>query len=619
MYPSNSGFRRFHFKQNKGLPAPGAMPPRYSGGGVANGQYQMYNNTSGDGGGNGTWIDGKWYSSGNTPNSGQGPTGSQTNSDPDIEPTPIPSNGPDSPSTSAGGGGPSNYPGGLQLQNDLGYNPSYPYGSMGSGVPTQTGAGMLGGGLGAGLGTLIFPFGGGALGGKLGAMGGRMFARWLQSQQSKQPGSGSGEPMPSGSVDIGGGQPQGGSYNPFGGLPSGFSESGRDYQGGPNEFSQTGGAPNFQYGSTPPPMPTGGSFFGGSGSPTVPGSGFLNNAAGEGSLPMLGGGHSDYSADIALHGGKFLNAIQGMGYNNLSQFQKQTGFKLPGQVGGGQGVAGAEMPMKQNFAGGGVAGDDDDPYKNYGTTFVDINGQRTEVPLWNKDMTPDQAEEAARMRMEWNLSPFAADSELEKAQNISHKGPDDASAQEQDTPEHEAWANSLVQTPEDAAKLYRVMSLQKNDDQNRNFSTGRVGNDQPSTDVTTPEEMAERYEMFMRQREQKRKEAMNESPATDNSIEPQYDDLAQQISAQPQGKTSMGFWGGGTVPTVPPQQQLQGMGTDSVPAALTPGELILNKGQQSAVEVRPGMGRKLKPEQRAAIEIALRNKRPNVSTIPRVG
>ena len=226
----------------------------------------------------------------------------------------------------------------------------------------------------------------------------------------------------------------------------------------------------------------GGSIFGGRGSPTVPGSGFLNNQS---SLPTLGGGHSDYGADLALHSGNFRNTIQGMGYNNLNQFLNQTGFRLPGQVGGGQGIGGGSRPMTQNFSGGGVA----------------------------------------------------------------------------------------------------------------------QGEDQ-----TTPEQMAEVYAMIMRDNEQKRREAMNESPARRNDIEPMFSDLEQQIAAQPEGKTSISFAGGGRVPFLPKQQQISGYGTDSVPAALTPGEIVLNKQQQGAVMPRPGMKSRLKPAELAAIEIAMRKK-----------
>jgi hypothetical protein len=128
-----------------------------------------------------------------------------------------------------------------------------------------------------------------------------------------------------------GGSPFGGF---FGGLPEGFTET--------NRFG--GGAPIFTGpGYVGPGWTPGGSIFGGRGSPTVPGSGFLNNQS---SLPTLGGGHTDYGADIALHSGRFRNALQNMGFNNLAQFQNQTGFTLPGSIRtSGAGVGGAGRPM----------------------------------------------------------------------------------------------------------------------------------------------------------------------------------------------------------------------------------------------------------------------------------
>jgi hypothetical protein len=150
----------------------------------------------------------------------------------------------------------------------------------------------------------------------------------------------------------------------------------------------------------------------------------------------------------------------------------------------------------------------------------------------------------------------------------------------------------------------------------QSYSGGGVaqGEDDPEhTAQTTPEEMAELYAMIMRDNEQKRKEAMNESPQRNRDIEP---DLMQQIAAQPPGKTSISFAGGGMVRPVPAQQQLSGYGTDTVPAALTPwnpsknqGEAVFNFKQLGDIQPRSGMKAKLKPEQLAAIEIAIRKKK----------
>ncbi len=64
---------------------------------------------------------------------------------------------------------------------------------------------------------------------------------------------------------------------------------------------------------------------------------------------------------------------------------------------------------------------------SYKTIGVNINGVETEIPQWG-GQTPVEAEDMARMRLEWNLDPFASDDELEKVQNAAHQGPDDASA-----------------------------------------------------------------------------------------------------------------------------------------------------------------------------------------------
>jgi hypothetical protein len=58
----------------------------------------------------------------------------------------------------------------------------------------------------------------------------------------------------------------------------------------------------------------------------------------------------------------------------------------------------------------------------YGTIDVDINGQEFEIPLLYEGMTPEEAEEAARMRLEVGLSPFASDDELEAEQNEYARG-----------------------------------------------------------------------------------------------------------------------------------------------------------------------------------------------------
>ena len=95
---------------------------------------------------------------------------------------------------------------------------------------------------------------------------------------------------------------------------------------------------------------------------------------------------------------------------------------------------------------------------SYGTIGVQINGKEVEVPVWNKGMTPGEAEDAARMRLEWGLSPFATDAELEAKQNAAHKGPDDASA----LPNHYAKGTSnTMNAPNPGLQLFKRMTAMK--------------------------------------------------------------------------------------------------------------------------------------------------------------
>jgi hypothetical protein len=552
-------FKRFSFRN----PKPKRMP--FAGGGV-----------SGDGGLPGTWIDGHFYSSGD--HTTETPSGT----DPSVEPTPIPYGGnPEGqPSTSASGStnnftppmdipfGP--YPGLPGVMPDGSYN------GPGSGAPTRNIVG-----LGAGLaGNLLFP-GAGLLTGSLAKLlmqkmqgpVGRVPGQQVAPTQSSQP-QGGGSSGPSQGLGFWGQNPGDNPQFVQNNRPEGFDPNapgantygGGPLSAGPNEAGWTGG-----------------SAFGGRGMPIVPGSGFLNN---QGSLPTLGGGASDYGAKIALHSGRFRDAVANAPYINPN-------FGMPLPKGGGQGIGGAGRPMTQNYAGGGVAKPavdaveaynamlqpgvaegqpqgaetkaglfdtvpnttykgkeledrddaekelapvntvtDEDRVKAYGTIGVNIDGQEMEVPQWNIDMTPAEAEDAARMRLEWGLSPFATDEELEEKQNAAHRGPDDNTAGQDD----------LTYRPN-----------------------------------MTPEDMANRY--------------------------------AETSRPKPKSKQDISFARGGMVRPVPMQQQVQGYGTDTVPAALTPGELVLNKQQEAAVMPRPGMKRVLKPEQRAAIEIAMRKRK----------
>lgn len=365
-----------------------------------------------------------------------------------------------------------NTPGGLELVNGLGYDPSAPYGASGSGVPTQKLGGLGGSLAGAALGSLLFPGVGTMLGGKLGAIGGRMLTRWLQQQHQGGGSGGSGGTAGVGPLENVTGNPPtgGGDFNPFGGLPEGFTES--------NRFG--GGAPNFSGPGSFGPQWQGGSIFASHGGPSS-----LITPGGQSAISGAPGGMlGDFGAKLALHSTNFLKGIQGMGYKNLNQFQNSTGFSLNTPQGGGQGIGGGQLPMKQNYAGGGVAKPDD---------------------LVNRAI------------------------------------------------------------PNDTLDLQGI---------DRN--------------TMTPEEMADRYLALMAENEERRREAMNEKDQSHHM--------------------AMSFAGGGKVPPVQPQEQLRGMGTDTVNAALTPGELVLNKQQESAVMPRPGMKHKLRPDQLAVLAIALRKR-----------
>ena len=212
--------------------------------------------------------------------------------------------------------------------------PDGSYNGPGSGAPTRN---LIGTGIGVAS-NFVFP-GLGLLTGPLS----KLIMKGLQGPVGADPGQNTTAP---GQQPAPGDVPSGGhllsqGYTPTGNIPIGneyySGDFGRDLPSamrgqGPGDYQPQGpggGPGSFGIGN--------GSFFGGSGAPIVPGSGFLNNQS---SLPTLGGGHSDYGADMALHSANFRNTIQGMGYNNLNQFLNQTGFRLPGQVGGGQGIGG---------------------------------------------------------------------------------------------------------------------------------------------------------------------------------------------------------------------------------------------------------------------------------------
>jgi len=268
---------------------------------------------------------------------------------PDVEPTPLPQyGGYGNPSTTANGGNPGYTPPmDIPLVPPGAYNFNIPndgYNGPGSGVPTQRGIGLLGGLIGGGLGGFLVPGLGNLLGSKFGNMGAQAFVKWLQhhggnamptqQQQPQAPAEG-GPSGPNGGL----GMPEG--YDPFGGLPPGFTEG--------NRFG--GGAPNFSGPGSFGPQWQGDSIFASHGG--LPGS-HLNPLMTPGGPSAIsgspGGELGDFGARLAMHSGRFRDAIQNMGYPNLQAFMQRTGFSL-GQRGlaSGQGTGGASRPMTKSY------------------------------------------------------------------------------------------------------------------------------------------------------------------------------------------------------------------------------------------------------------------------------
>jgi hypothetical protein len=88
-------------------------------------------------------------------------------------------------------------------------------------------------------------------------------------------------------------------------------------------------------------------------------------------------------------------------------------------------------------------------------------------------------------------------------------------------------------------------------------------------------------------------------------------DAAQRFFGVPDtSRSAGGYQGGGVMPPdmgIVPEEgnpQIQGMGTDTVPAMLSPKEMVLTQRQQTAVRPIPGKEHMLKPEQRQALKSA---------------
>ncbi len=68
-----------------------------------------------------------------------------------------------------------------------------------------------------------------------------------------------------------------------------------------------------------------------------------------------------------------------------------------------------------------------------------------------------------------------------------------------------------------------------------------------------------------------------------------------------------GMGGGGMVK--PPVVPMRGYGSDTVPAALTPGEAVFNPRQLSGIMPRTGGAHKLRQDQLLSIALAMRGRR----------
>jgi hypothetical protein len=241
---------------------------------------------------------------------------------------------------------------------------------------------------------------------------------------------------------------------------------------------------------------------------------------------------------------------------------------MPKGMAGGQGIGGGGLPMKQNFSDGGIAGE----------------------PISSKGTSPLLSELIAMVNND-------NDKRYKDLIRRNFTGGRTMTDQEVDynDPRVKAVLSELGAGPNPAP----------NEDNPIPYSDGGVAQDEPMQD--NPDLMASVYRYLEMLNEHKRRRAMNEEPSPTPEPTPSQP-IGFHYGGMVKPKMGKSYAMGGDVSQVPPMQQLQGYGTDTVPAALTPGELILNKQQQAAVMPRPGMKSKLKPEQRAAIEIALRKK-----------
>jgi hypothetical protein len=307
-------------------------------------------------------------------------------------------------------------------------------------------------------------------------------------------------------------------------MPSGFQET--------NRFGM--GAPTFTTSGSQGPQFAGGSIFnnssygsrGQAGGFNIPGG--INFGAGS-----PGGNLGSAGAKLALHSGRFRTALQNMGYQNVADFQKATGFTIGGTgLGSGQGVGGAGRPPTSAFQFGGVAGDDDF-YSNIGAKTYGV-GRKVE----------DKAN---------NI--FNALGELGK---YLHGGAPTATGPEQPAPE--APPRSKL------SGLMKWMTDPSDAPQMRASGTrlaGAWGLDVPPDFPPWVHEPSGPW-------------PLKQEPQGSGAFRPELYDQRSSGS-------------------------MLARNTDTVPAMLTPGEVVLDDQQQNAVMPVPGREHMLLPNQRARL------------------
>ena len=291
----------------------------------------------------------------------------------DLPPAEIPYPGTGEPSTVATGGSGTQLPYGgnpnapaadvtpgmsdQDMINKLGYDPGDPRNNLtsgfGSGVPTQRALGFIGNF----LGNAAFP--------GLGQLTGPAAAKITQMIQN-----GAGKAAVQNAISQyqgggGGGTPDSGGKGTPGVFNPGYSDPAylRSMGYGPGQGTGSlwpGATGNWGYNQDNPdspqydPMgPAAGGFSGGVGGN---GGSFFHDLGGvrggplAGSFMGLGAGGGGMMApgmaNLYLHSSNMQNMVQGMGYNNVGDWLRRTGFSLGGAGGGsGAGLAGAERPF----------------------------------------------------------------------------------------------------------------------------------------------------------------------------------------------------------------------------------------------------------------------------------